>query len=147
MCSAKMIGSFSRWPHSTNASRIVRMSRIEICSITSRWRTSVIVIIGSTRVASASPIETGFAWVARSPNATARRWAPTKEQAQPQEQYSSLEALEGLGVVIDFDVGRMSIPLAQVQTWQPGTVVSIDPPALNPGVEVTIRANGQVIGI
>jgi flagellar motor switch/type III secretory pathway protein FliN len=65
----------------------------------------------------------------------------------PQEQYSSLEALEGLGVVIDFDVGRMSIPLAQVQTWQPGTVVSIDPPALNPGVEVTIRANGQVIGI
>jgi type III secretion system YscQ/HrcQ family protein len=58
-----------------------------------------------------------------------------------------ITGLAELGVVIDFDLGRMSLPLAQVQTWQPGTVVSIEPPPLNPGVEVTIRANGQIIGI
>jgi flagellar motor switch/type III secretory pathway protein FliN len=54
---------------------------------------------------------------------------------------------EKLGIVIDFDLGRMSIPLAQIETWQPGTVVALEPPALDAGVEVTIRANGQIIGI
>jgi type III secretion system YscQ/HrcQ family protein len=55
--------------------------------------------------------------------------------------------LKELGVVVDFDLGRMSIPLAQVQAWQPGAVVPLEPPALSAGVEVTIRANGQMIGI
>jgi flagellar motor switch/type III secretory pathway protein FliN len=41
----------------------------------------------------------------------------------------------------------MNIPLAQVQSWQRGAVVALDPPPLNEGVEVSIRANGQLIGI
>ncbi|GMP12241.1 FliM/FliN family flagellar motor switch protein [Bradyrhizobium sp. TM239] len=56
-------------------------------------------------------------------------------------------AMAELGVIVDFDIGRMSIPLAQVQAWQPGAVVSLDRPALDNGIEVAIRANGQLIGI
>ena len=52
-----------------------------------------------------------------------------------------------LGVVIDFDLGRVTLPLAALQTWQPGTVVPIEPPAAAAGVEVTVRANGQIVGI
>lgn len=59
---------------------------------------------------------------------------------------NSIAVPEKLGVVIDFDLGRMSIPLVQIETWQPGTVVTLEPPALDAGVEVTIRANGQIIG-
>jgi type III secretion system YscQ/HrcQ family protein len=55
--------------------------------------------------------------------------------------------LRELGVIVDFDLGRMNIPLAQVEAWQPGAVVPLEPPALSAGVEVTIRANGQTIGI
>lgn len=52
-----------------------------------------------------------------------------------------------LDVIIDFDIGRTTVPLADLQNWQPGTAVLIQPPALNENVEVTIRANGQVVGI
>jgi flagellar motor switch/type III secretory pathway protein FliN len=50
-----------------------------------------------------------------------------------------------LGVVIDFDLGRTTVPLAQVQSWQPGMVVPLEPPAAEDGVEVTVRANGQIV--
>jgi type III secretion system YscQ/HrcQ family protein len=52
-----------------------------------------------------------------------------------------------LAVVIDFDIGRTSVPLAELQTWQPGTVVALDPPTSAEGVEVTVRANGQAVAI
>jgi len=68
---------------------------------------------------------------------------PHQDSAMAETQVA---AMAELGVIIDFDIGRMSIPLAQVQAWQPGTIVSLDPPALDNGVEVAIRANGQLIG-
>jgi type III secretion system YscQ/HrcQ family protein len=85
----------------------------------------------------------------------AERYRPapdTIERTTPMStEYDASEALvtdlQELGVVVDFDLGRMSISLAQVQAWQPGTVVPLQPPELTPGVEVTIRANGQLIGI
>jgi type III secretion system YscQ/HrcQ family protein len=55
--------------------------------------------------------------------------------------------LGGLDIVLDFDLGRMTVPLAQVQAWQPGAVVPLHPPANTEGVEVTVRANGRIIGI
>jgi flagellar motor switch/type III secretory pathway protein FliN len=59
-----------------------------------------------------------------------------------------ITGLDALGVIVDFDLGRMSIPLAQLQSWQPGSVVPLDrPPASQEGAEVSIRANGQAIGI
>ncbi|PDT90825.1 hypothetical protein CO669_07570 [Bradyrhizobium sp. Y36] len=70
--------------------------------------------------------------------------------ADPQPDVAAADApvatMAELGVIVDFDVGRMSIPLAQVQAWQPGAIVSLDRPALENGVEVAIRANGQLIG-
>jgi flagellar motor switch/type III secretory pathway protein FliN len=67
---------------------------------------------------------------------------PSEERAEQQ-----VAGLQELGVVVDFDLGRLSVPLAQVQAWQPGAIVPLEPPALNAGVEVAIRANGQMIGI
>lgn len=52
-----------------------------------------------------------------------------------------------LDVIIDFDIGRTTVALADLQAWQPGTALLLDPPALNENVEVTVRANGQVVGI
>ena len=80
------------------------------------------------------------------------RVAPgTSERAHAMsEDHESSESpavdLDELGVVIDFDLGRMSLPLAQVLAWQPGAVVALEPPALDAGIEVSIRANGQIIG-
>jgi flagellar motor switch/type III secretory pathway protein FliN len=78
------------------------------------------------------------------PGTIERTNAMTDQDDPSQELVTDLREL---GVVVDFDLGRMSIPLAQVEAWQPGAVVPLDPPALNAGVEVTIRANGQIIGI
>jgi type III secretion system YscQ/HrcQ family protein len=76
---------------------------------------------------------------------TIERTNAMSDQHDPSQEL--VTDLRELGVVVDFDLGRMSIPLAQVEAWQPGAVVPLDPPALNAGVEVTIRANGQIIGI
>lgn len=78
------------------------------------------------------------------PGITERTSAMSREQ-HPSE--AMVTDSREIGVVIDFDLGRMSIPFAQVQAWQPGAVVPLEPPALSAGVEVTIRANGQMIGI
>lgn len=55
-------------------------------------------------------------------------------------------SLGALNITIDFDLSRMTFALSEIETWQPGMIVTLDPPALKPGGEVTIRANGQVIG-
>ncbi len=51
-----------------------------------------------------------------------------------------------LSIVIDFDLGRVTVPLSAIQSWQPGSIVPLDLPPADNGVEVTIRANGQLIG-
>jgi flagellar motor switch/type III secretory pathway protein FliN len=51
-----------------------------------------------------------------------------------------------LNVLIDFDLGRFDVPLADLDTWQPGMQVMLDPPASADGIEVTLRVNGQIIG-
>lgn len=54
---------------------------------------------------------------------------------------------DALGVTIDFDIGRLSVPLSALAQWQAGTIVDLDPPALADGVAVTIRANGNAVGM
>jgi type III secretion system YscQ/HrcQ family protein len=54
--------------------------------------------------------------------------------------------LSRLDMVVDFDLSRVLLPLAELQKWQPGTVVALDMPAAADGVEVTIRVNGQFVG-
>jgi flagellar motor switch/type III secretory pathway protein FliN len=55
-------------------------------------------------------------------------------------------AAGGLKVVLDFDIGRQTVSLAELESWQAGAVVALDPPRPAAGLEVTIRANGQVVG-
>lgn len=56
------------------------------------------------------------------------------------------DALAGLSVAIDFDIGRTHVSFAELSQWREGTLVSLDPPVLADGLAVTIRANGDVVG-
>ena len=51
-----------------------------------------------------------------------------------------------LKITIDFDIGRIMVPLADVAGWREGAVIELDPPRSADSVPVTIRANGDVIG-
>lgn len=53
--------------------------------------------------------------------------------------------LADLGITVDFDIGERDFTLAELETWQPGAIVPLDPPALQDRVEVTLRANGRTI--
>lgn len=51
-----------------------------------------------------------------------------------------------LEVAIDFDLGRVLVPLAEIETWQRGSLVALSALPSRDGVEVTLRANGRGIG-
>lgn len=51
-----------------------------------------------------------------------------------------------LQVVLDFDLGRVAVPLEEIEAWQIGSIVPMKLPVRAGGVEVTIRANGAVVG-
>ncbi|MGV6871600.1 FliM/FliN family flagellar motor switch protein [Pseudochelatococcus sp. B33] len=53
--------------------------------------------------------------------------------------------LADLGITVDFDIGEKDFTLAEIETWQPGAVVALDPPPLAGRVEVMLRVNGRVI--
>lgn len=52
-----------------------------------------------------------------------------------------------LDVTLDLDLGRVTVPIAELESWAPGTIVPLERPAVQPGIEVTIRANGRAIGV
>ncbi len=53
--------------------------------------------------------------------------------------------LADLGLTVDFDIGDKDISLAEIESWQPGAVVALDPPQFAGRVEVTLRVNGRAI--
>lgn len=55
-------------------------------------------------------------------------------------------SLQELRCTLTFEIGRRSITLAELAHWREGALVELDPPELADGMEVTIRANGDVIG-
>lgn len=67
------------------------------------------------------------------------------EPAEPATEGDGL-AIGDLRIAIDFDIGRRMVPVGELSAWQPGAIVQLDPPAIADGVEVTIRANGDVVG-
>lgn len=101
--------------------------------------------------------EAGWQCRAREPRAQGRHRPaiassePEREPAMPSDQISderSSQPAEGwpLRVGVDFDLGSVDVPLAEIESWQPGAVVPLDPPVPGRGIEVTIRVNGLVIG-
>lgn len=59
---------------------------------------------------------------------------------------AGLASMHDLPLTLDFDIGRVSVPLSELSGWTEGTVVQMDPPSPTDGVAVTIRANGEVVG-
>lgn len=51
-----------------------------------------------------------------------------------------------LDVAVDFDLGRLDVPLAAMEGWRPGSVVGLPPSVLAEGVAVTLRVNGRSVG-
>lgn len=49
-------------------------------------------------------------------------------------------------MVVDFDLGRLSLPLSVVAGWSEGAVVEMERPRMSEGVPVTIRVNGEAVG-
>lgn len=56
------------------------------------------------------------------------------------------DAFGSIPVRLDFEIGKVTVPVGQLATWRPGTIVEIEPPVVDDSVEVTIRANGRRIG-
>ena len=52
--------------------------------------------------------------------------------------------LEGVPVTLDFDVGSLSVPLAELAAIKPGYVFELPTPV--EAARVVIKANGQPIG-
>lgn len=50
-------------------------------------------------------------------------------------------------VTLDFDIGHLNMTVSELQNWQPGTIVALDPPQLSEDIEVKIRANGHLLGV
>lgn len=55
------------------------------------------------------------------------------------------EVIRALDVVLDFDLGHVAVPIAELESWAPGTVVALPLPSPEPGLEVTVRANGRAV--
>lgn len=51
-----------------------------------------------------------------------------------------------IDVAVDFDLGRLDVPLSVVEGWQRGSLVGLPPSALAEGVAVTLRVNGRPVG-
>lgn len=71
---------------------------------------------------------------------------PARETAMPPDDTPQPFASPALQLSVDFDLGSVAVPLAELESWQPGAVVPLDPPVPGRGLEVTIRVNGYVIG-
>lgn len=51
-----------------------------------------------------------------------------------------------IAITIDFDLGRLQLPLSEISQWRQGAVVALDHTDVRSGLPVTIRANGRVVG-
>jgi len=51
-----------------------------------------------------------------------------------------------LDVALDLDIGSITVPLAEIETWQVGSLVALDPETPRDGLEVVLRVNGRMVG-
>ncbi len=73
----------------------------------------------------------------------------TPDEARPAPRTVSIEEPVSLGdlpIAVDFDLGRMKLPLNEISKWSEGAVVALEHTDARNGVAVTIRANGRIIG-
>ena len=103
----------------------------------------------SNRIYRFNKSESGWTAAGVEPTAAARLMGEVVQgDTMSQTDFNATAPLgAGLQVVVDFDLGHQSVPLSEIESWQPGALVQLDPPATGNGVEVTVRANGHVIGL
>lgn len=53
---------------------------------------------------------------------------------------------EGLRLTLVFEIGRQGISLSELSGWHEGALIELDPVGIVEGMEVTIRANGSIVG-
>lgn len=51
-----------------------------------------------------------------------------------------------LDVALDLDIGSITVPLAEIETWQVGSLVALAPETPRDGLEVVLRVNGRAVG-
>lgn len=73
--------------------------------------------------------------------------APTSPTGAALPATPASTRLPDLRVLIEFELSRMKAPLSEIETWAEGTIVKLDPPPYQEGTEVTVRANGTIIGL
>jgi flagellar motor switch/type III secretory pathway protein FliN len=61
------------------------------------------------------------------------------------EQEDAGSQFAKIPVLVEFEIGQLSLPASEIGTWQAGSVVLLDPPQLSETVEINIRANGQLL--
>lgn len=51
-----------------------------------------------------------------------------------------------LPVTLEFGFAERQVPLAEIEAWQPGSIVELDMPEIADGISVAMRVNGQIVG-
>jgi flagellar motor switch/type III secretory pathway protein FliN len=64
----------------------------------------------------------------------------------PEQTAGRLDVVPDLDVVLDLDIGSVTVPLAEIERWQAGSLVTLDLEPPRDGIEVVLRANGRRIG-
>ncbi|MDO1583188.1 FliM/FliN family flagellar motor switch protein [Rhizobium oryzicola] len=69
---------------------------------------------------------------------------PIEGELSADEQHSG--GLTDLILAVDFDIGRIEVPMTTVASWTRGSVVEMEQQPLEDGIAVTLRVNGQAVG-
>lgn len=64
----------------------------------------------------------------------------------PTTEPGGADLATGLDVALDLDIGSVTVPLAEIETWQVGSLVALDPETPRDGLEVVLRVNGRAVG-
>jgi flagellar motor switch/type III secretory pathway protein FliN len=70
----------------------------------------------------------------------------TWEAAAMVEKSKDRSRKEGLRLTLVFEIGRQSISLSELSRWREGALIDLDPVGITEGMEVTIRAQGSIVG-
>ncbi|WP_375453326.1 FliM/FliN family flagellar motor switch protein [uncultured Methylobacterium sp.] len=85
----------------------------------------------------------------RSPFRTGGHMSEAAMNPDPSDMADEATARRNLAdvpICIDLDLGHVTVALSEVEAWQVGSVVALDPTLPREGVEVALRANGRMIG-
>jgi len=90
------------------------------------------------------PAEAG--WICTAVTSDAPLRDPDETAMPLRSETSETPASAGLDILLDLDIGSVTVPLAEIETWQAGSLVTLELEPPRDGIEVVLRANGRKIG-